>query len=82
MYCGMVKLDWDKLRSMSNLVQKNLTMIYSCLENHNETDLFLLGRHALDKYELRTACLDGGPQAFSPIFSDREGLAIKWPTRE
>lgn len=74
MYCGKVKLDWNRLRSLSELVTKHTPAIRHHARWFEEKTNLGFGKHALGMYAMRTLCINGGPNA--EVFSSAQEL---WP---
>ena len=77
MFCGHTKLDWNRLKSLANLVRRHAPFIRTCIRRFDVQTNLGLGAHALPVYALRTICVDGGPEAFCVTASGFEGFVFE-----
>jgi Heterokaryon incompatibility protein (HET) len=74
MYCGGVKLDWEKVRSLWNLVRKHATILETCASPFDRGTEYRMGSHAMAMHALRSICCNGGPDAFMITASGEQAL--------
>lgn len=66
MFCGRFELDWDKLRSLANLIRRHKAILVPRVESFRRDRHLDLGGYGRAMYTLRSLCINGGPEATSP----------------